>query len=302
MDQLALAGKGSPARVALRHLGHWLTLLLVVLVAGCASSGGGTGSGGGWYVVQRGDTLHGIANRAGVPLLRVQRFNPTVSPERLEVGQRLRLPDGEERAPGSGSYQYRVRAGDTYTALANLFSTSVGAIQQANPGVSANQLPVGRLISIPRTAGSGGVDINRQRAIAASRAAPAAPLPRGVGNWPWPLRDAQVSREFGADGRGSLQPMLLTAGSDLDAKAVYPGTVRFAEEMRQLGRVVIIHHANDLQTVYAQCASLEVSVGAQVAPGTPVCRLARDPSTQRAELLFDVRNAGKPVDPRRLLR
>lgn len=50
------------------------------------------GSGGKWYVVQRGDTLYGLARRLGVSLDSLLAANPGLNPDRIRVGDRLRLP------------------------------------------------------------------------------------------------------------------------------------------------------------------------------------------------------------------
>lgn len=248
--------------------------------------------------MQRGDTLYRLARQGNVPLLRLQRFNPGVDVTQLRVGQRLLMPTTQERAPGSGAYRYQIRPGDTYGNIAAHFGTSVARISAANPGLDPRSLRVGQLIAVPM----GGTAVNRSQQIAKARQSPPAPLPKGVGNWPWPLTGGQVRREFGPDSRGSLQPMLIEAGSDKVVRAVAPGTVKFAGGMRQLGEVVIVHHAHNLQTVYAQCSHLNVTEGTQVQPGTPLCRIEQNARTGRFDLLFDTRNAGKPVDPRRLLR
>ncbi|WP_458527053.1 murein hydrolase activator EnvC family protein, partial [Onishia taeanensis] len=126
------------------------------------------------------------------------------------------------------------------------------------------------------------------------------PLPGSAGSWPWPLEDHHVARAFGKDARGTLQPMLLTSDRSDKALAVADGEVRFAGSMRQLGRVVIVHHADNLQSVYALCRSLSVSVGERVSRGNTVCRAGA--GDRGHELLFDMRRAGKPIDPRRILR
>ncbi|MGJ8517439.1 LysM peptidoglycan-binding domain-containing protein [Carnimonas bestiolae] len=279
-----------------------VALAAMLTLGACATSGGGEGAGG-WYSVERGDTMGTIARRNNIPALRLMRMNPSVHPDRLEVGQRIRLPDSEERTPGSGAYRYRVRQGDTLAALGQQFSSSASAIQSANSGLSANNLSVGRLIWIPQhgVRSGAGASASRQRQIAASRAAPAAPIPAAVKNWQWPLTNAKVMREFGANGSGTLEPMLLSATSDHAVKAAETGTVKFAENMRQLGNVVILHHANNMQSVYAQCDTLQVSVGQKVSQGSPVCSVGSSGS-YAGQLLFDVRHAGKPVDPRRVLK
>jgi LysM repeat protein len=44
-----------------------------------------------FYVVQSGDTLSSIAHRTGVPLVRIQRLNPSVDPQVLISGEKLKL-------------------------------------------------------------------------------------------------------------------------------------------------------------------------------------------------------------------
>ncbi len=53
-----------------------------------------------------------------------------------------------QQQPCTGTV-YTVRAGDTYFSLAQRFSVSVRAIQDANPGVNPNALRIGQRICIP---------------------------------------------------------------------------------------------------------------------------------------------------------
>ncbi|MYL23988.1 LysM peptidoglycan-binding domain-containing protein [Halomonas alkaliantarctica] len=254
---------------------------------------------GNWISVQRGDTLGALARRANVPLERLQRFNPSADPRRLAVGQKLLIPTQQERAPSGGPYRYQVRPGDTYTAIARHFGTQSAHIQRANSGVSPTALRVGQVISVPLNGGS------------ASRASSAASTasgsvsekpPASARRWPWPLDDYRIVRRFGADGRGTLQPMLLATQAGANAKAVAAGDVRFAGSMRQLGKVVIVHHPDNLQSVYALCDTLLVEEGDQVNAGDALCKVGQNSSTQRYDLLFDLRQGGKPIDPRQVLK
>lgn len=323
MAQCPVAGKGRGARLA-------LTIAILLLLAGCASgSGGGAGGdrsvvqrsgdpgiAGSWVTVQRGDTLGSIAARADVPLARLQRFNPDANPNRLAVGQRLLVPSQQERAPSGGPYRYEVRPGDTYSGIARRFATTPARIQSANPGIEPTRLRVGQVIQVPlqgataraatATASSTQSGAGSSGSSSAPRATPPAPdtssLPGSARNWPWPLDDYRIVRPFGSDSRGTLQPMLLATNSGANAKAVADGDVRFAGSMRQLGRVVIVHHADNLQSVYALCDSILVDDGARVSRGTPLCEVGYSNTTERYDLLFDLRLGGKPIDPRRVLR
>ncbi len=96
--------------------------------------------------------------------------------------------------------------------------------------------------------------------------------------------------------------MLLATQAGAKAQAVAPGEVRFANGMRQLGEVVMVHHADNLQTVYALCERTLVSVGQQVKTGEALCDVGQSSTSQRYDLLFDLRQGGKPVDPRQVLR
>ncbi|MDW5375586.1 LysM peptidoglycan-binding domain-containing protein [Halomonas sp. HP20-15] len=302
MAQCPMAGKGRQTRLA-------ALILLLLVLSGCASHSRPTISdtaplAGNWVSIRPGDTLGELARRANVPLLRLQRFNPGVQARQLRVGQRILIPTQRERAPGGGPYRYQIRPGDTYTEVARLFDTTAARIQAANRGLAPDQLRVGQLIQVPLT---GSV-----RRTAASAPKPSArraaslpdpgPLPKQQKNWPWPLDDYRLVRSFGRDSRGTLQPMLLATQQGKQAHAVADGDVRFANSMRQLGQVVIVHHSGNLQSVYALCGDLKVKEGQSIKAGTPLCTVSHNATTGRYDLLFDVRHGGKPIDPRQVLR
>lgn len=295
-------------------------MVAALLLGGCASRpdapdsarASATSASDSWVEVQRGDTLGDIARRGDVPLARLQRFNPDVDARRLAVGQRLLMPTQQERAPSGGPYRYQVRPGDTYSGIARRFGTRSSRIQAANPGTEPTALRIGQLIQVPLAGGatasasasSSSSNSASESASAPDRASRPDPgdLPRSARNWPWPLEDYRIVRAFGADGRGTLQPMLLATSRGAEARAVADGEVRFADSMRQLGQVVIVHHADNLQSVYALCEKPLVANGDQVSRGTPVCEVGYSSTSERHDLLFDLRHGGKPVDPRRVLR
>lgn len=292
-------------------------MVAALLLGGCASrpeapdSTRSSTSAESWVVVQRGDTLGEIAQRGDVPLARLQRFNPDVDARRLVVGQRLLMPTQQERAPSGGPYRYQVRPGDTYSGIARRFGTRSSRIQAANPDTEPTALRVGQLIQVPlaggtapRTASSTSSSPASGGTSAPARSSPPDPgdLPRSARSWPWPLEDYRIVRAFGSDDRGTLQPMLLATSRGARARAVADGEVRFADSMRQLGQVVIVHHADNLQSVYALCEKPLVANGDRVSRGAPVCEVGYSSTSERHDLLFDLRHGGKPVDPRRVLR
>jgi len=53
----------------------------------------------------------------------------------------------------SGTFQYTIRAGDTFYTLAQKYNTTVDAIRRANPNVNPNNLKIGQVICIPESGG-----------------------------------------------------------------------------------------------------------------------------------------------------
>lgn len=291
--------------------------LLAGILSGCAGGppsssqraaapSGASQISGNWVQVQRGDTLGKLAAKANVPLERLQRFNPSVDARRLEVGQRLLIPTQQERAPSGGPYRYQIRPGDTFSSIARHFGTTSGRIQSTNTSASPTNLKVGQVVSVPlsssATRSAANSSGSSRPAAAPTASAPSQALPASARRWPWPLEDYRVVRRFGPDSRGTLQPMLLATQAGAQAKSVAPGEVRFADGMRQLGEVVIVHHADNLQTVYALCEQILVDVGQQVSTGDALCEVGQSDATQRYDLLFDLRQGGKPIDPKQALR
>lgn len=100
----------------------------------------------GQHVVQRGDTLFGVARRYGLSVAQVGEANPGLGAQ-LKVGQVLRLPAGEvesrralQTAEVSATtkalqpVRYTVKRGDNLSAIAQRFDVSVAEIKALNPG------------------------------------------------------------------------------------------------------------------------------------------------------------------------
>jgi LysM repeat protein len=102
------------------------------------------------YVVQRGDTLFAIARRYGTTVSAIARLNGLVNPSYIYVGQRLRIPGGAPLPPPvKCGVWYVVRPGDTVSALALRYGTTVWAIVSANGLPNANRIYVGQRLRIP---------------------------------------------------------------------------------------------------------------------------------------------------------
>jgi len=98
------------------------------------------------YVVQRGDTLSAIARRFGTTVQAIMAANNLQSTT-IYVGQRLIIPVGSTPPPGQTT-TYVVQRGDTLSAIARRFGTTVQAIMSANR-LTSTTIYVGQRLVIP---------------------------------------------------------------------------------------------------------------------------------------------------------
>ncbi|MCP5100613.1 MAG: LysM peptidoglycan-binding domain-containing protein [Chloroflexi bacterium] len=110
------------------------------------------------YEVQWGDTLGRIAAQFNVTVNEIVQVNNIANPDLIFAGQSLEIPtdtdpptptpvppDNPTPIPGS----YTVRSGDTLSAIARRFNTTVAAIAQLNGITNINFIQVGQLLRIP---------------------------------------------------------------------------------------------------------------------------------------------------------
>ena len=95
------------------------------------------------YTVRRGDTLWDIARRYGTTVEAIVRENAIADPNRIYVGQVLRIPVDPE------GVEYTVRPGDTLWDIARRYGTTVEAIARENSIPDPNRIYVGQVLRIP---------------------------------------------------------------------------------------------------------------------------------------------------------
>ena len=102
--------------------------------------------------VRAGDTLWAIAREYGTTVEAIARENRIVDPNRIFVGERLRitLP-----ARGSGEEIYNVRRGDTTISIAGKFGVTLSALEDRNGLERGETIYAGDKLSIPGAGMSG---------------------------------------------------------------------------------------------------------------------------------------------------
>ena len=166
----------------------WRVIVLVVtaVVLGPAGQAGAED-----YRVRRGDTLSGLALRLGVGQGSLAAANGIADPDRILAGQVLAMPwdvPDAPRPPPAGATagsSYRVRPGDTLTAIAPRLGVSRQRLAAANGISDPDRLVAGRVLVVPGPGGSA-----PQAAVAQAGPTP----PKG---WRCPVPGARFVNDYG---------------------------------------------------------------------------------------------------------
>lgn len=86
-----------------------------------------------------------------------------------------------------------------------------------------------------------------------------------------------------------------TTGTEI--KAIYEGTVIFADYFKGFGNMIIVDHGGGYFTLYAHASRLAKKVGAEVARHETIGTVGDVDSSKGSMLYFEIRHQGKPVDP-----
>ncbi len=102
---------------------------------------------GGLYTVQPGDNLSTLAEVWGVEVAAIVEANGLADANSIRAGQQLAIPGHGAARPHGGSYV--VQPGDTLTALAAEWDTTVEAIAEANALDDAGRIRIGDTLRVP---------------------------------------------------------------------------------------------------------------------------------------------------------
>ncbi len=232
----------------------------------------------GYYTVKPGDTLIRVGLESGQSSKDIARWNALENPDRIEVGQVLRVvpPLGSEPTPAAVAVARPVQS-STVTA------TPVAPGQAKGNGATAVAPVSGASAASAASA-----------PVAAPAAAPAASAPGDDDpNWIWPAGGTVVAgfdeaKNKGLDIGGNAGDPVLAAA---DGRVVYAG-----EGLRGYGKLIILKHNNVYLTAYAHNRALLVKEDATVKRGQKIAEMG-DTDADRVKLHFEVRKQGKPVDP-----
>jgi lipoprotein NlpD len=218
-----------------------------------------------YYTVKPGDTLIRIGLDHGQGARDIARWNGIENPNRIEVGQVLRI----EPPQTSGALPKPVLA-----ASANPVAAAPARAASADKPTPATSAPAGGA-----TAPALGSTVDEEV------------------SWIWPSAGAVLTgfdevKNKGLDIAGTAGEPVLAAA---DGRVVYVGA-----GLRGYGNLIILKHNNTYLTAYAHNQTLLVKEDQSVRKGQKIAEMGSS-DADRVKLHFEVRRQGKPVDPAKYL-
>lgn len=122
------------------------------------------------------------------------------------------------------------------------------------------------------------------------------------GRLTWPS-DGQIVSLFGRQKHPKFDTFIYKKGIEIEpsrgdtVRAVYDGTIIFANWFKGYGMVIIIDHGENYYSLYAHLAKLLVSVGDKVGRSKPIGQIGETGLSQGSSLYFEIRHQGEPLDP-----
>ena len=254
----------------------------------------------GMYVVKRGDTLYSIALEHGVDYRELSQWNRLEDPSKIRVGQELRVTAPEERAAaqvGTARAPREIESRPLVSAPPGTAPPAADGGMKTEP--KALRLPYSQqnLALLSKSEPRLEIKIEIKPETKPEPAKPAVDRDPEAIEFAWPAR-GRVMQAFAEPNNKGLDiagkpgdPVLAAAGG----RVMYTGT-----GIRGYGKLIVIKHDNNFNSVYAHNREILVKEGQNVTRGQRIAEMG-DTDTDAPKLHFEIRKSGKPVDPARYL-
>lgn len=238
------------------------------------------------HVLQKGETLYGISRKYSVPAEVILEWNNLINPDKLQIGQKIKIPD-----------LYIVVKGDTLYGIAKKLGITVELLRSSNNLLSNDTLKAGATLYIPATA-----------KIANSLPSPA-PVSEIIPQKPfedprsyetkkvdssiiWPVLVKGISYLT-----GKIYGVSITSEKGEKVKTIASGTIISTGPYRGFGQVVFLQSKTGYIYVYGGLDAVSARSGELLAFGDELGTLGSDSLSGKPQLYFMVYNKDIPVDP-----
>jgi lipoprotein NlpD len=200
--------------------------------------------------------------------------------------------------------EHVVRSGETLYAIAWRYGKDPGQLARWNGIGDPSRIYPGQII---RLMPPPGMAASTPSGKSASTAPPQSGVPRELPplptqpapNWIWPVA-GKVVVEFG-DRPGTGTGLLIGGRLGEPVQAAAPGRVVYAGDgLIGYGKLIILKHNDTYLSAYGHNASLLVREGENIEKAQRIATMGEGPGRE-PRLHFEIRQNGKPVNPRQFL-
>jgi murein DD-endopeptidase MepM/ murein hydrolase activator NlpD len=235
------------------------------------------------HVVNRGDTLSGIARRNNVPVTELARANNLDQSARLSLGMKLTVPGSKSAAAAPVVPSVAAAPAQPVATPATKMASAGGPPQAARLASATTNVveekPVVEAASVKPGEATGALPTFR-----------------------WPVR-GKVITSYGAKTNGkSNDGINLAVPEGTPVKAAEDGVVAYSgNELKGYGNLVLVRHSNGYVTAYAHASELLVKRGDTIKRGQIIAKSGQSGEVGSPQLHFEIRKGSSPVDPLQFL-
>ncbi|MGI6365976.1 MAG: peptidoglycan DD-metalloendopeptidase family protein [Bacillota bacterium] len=255
------------------------------------------------YVVQRGDTLSGIARSYNTSVARLRDANPDVKGDTIQVGQVLNLE--------MSSAILHVKTVEEVLVNETIQKP---VVYQANPDMTVREDKViqaganGAREVLYQVEKINGVEVQRKKLSTTITRHPVSKIVMtGIGYWParptgmfrFPLNQGRISSPFGNRKSGFHRGVDIATARGTPIYAAASGTVRTRGYSSSYGYYIVLEHSDGYSTLYAHVSSIadSVRVGKQVVRGQVIAWVGSTGFSTGPHLHWEVSRHGQLVNP-----
>jgi murein DD-endopeptidase MepM/ murein hydrolase activator NlpD len=267
------------------------------------------------HSVTQGETLWKISSDAGISVEALAAANHLLRGAPLRSGQVLMIPPFDPAVAPGPQATHEVAAGETLWGISRASGVRVEALAAANHLPPDGVLHLGQRLVMPAPdraarwlsapARNGDHALFRRPSVKDRSAAPSVAV---EARWLEQPSEGLITSRFGWRTHPIFGTREFHTGLDIanhigtPIRAAESGIVRFVGWMGGYGRLIIVAHANGLETSYSHLSSMLVALGQRVVRGDVLGRMGNTGWSTGPHLLFEVRQNGVAIDPLPFLR
>lgn len=244
--------------------------------------------------VAKGDTLYSLSRRYEIPVNDLAVMNGLRPPFALSVGQKLRVPDLPETKVASVKtvQQSKATAQTVTTKVDSKMATKVTEKKPAKTELKPVQKSQQKTTAKPKETKT------TKQTSKTYQENPQTIAARSSSKFSWPVRGTILSH-YGAKNGGLYNDGInISVALNTHVNAAENGVVAYAgNEVRGMGNLIIIQHADGWMTVYAHLNSMSVRRGARVSVGQKIGTVGQTGKVTKPQLHFEIRKGTKSYNP-----